>query len=530
MTVLRPGLEAISINKWENKHENFEVRFNNPRSYRLTNPRKGESSFVRYMETTRNIQHLIEDAVNRNLEIKPMGRGWSFSKIGVGNNGFVDTMALRLAFQLSDKQIHADFKAKGLGHKDVWFVQCGNSVRAINKVLEKDMKPPRSIIASGASNGQTIAGATSTGTHGAGLTIGSVHDAILGIHLVVSKDKHVFIEPERNRVVSDDFIRPFKFTDHIVSNKIFDAVLVGMGSFGIIHGLLIKTAPKFLLEKYQAQMSYTAGVKTGLDNLDFSQFNLRPSVDANGELYHFEVKINPYKAQPGDDGVYLTYMYKIPPRAYTPRSLNERGFTYGDDTLGVVSSLLKRIPPVFNRAANKAVVDLVMTGQFKPDNSYPWFGTMGETFTYTSLKGKTASCAICVDKSDVSRVVDIVIDYVNNTKPFLGIIALRYVKGTKATLGFTKFDDSCVIELDGVDGPRTREFYNEVCQLIRQDGVDFTLHWGKINDYMQNNNLSDFYDQAKIDDWKEARDILFAGAPGAKRVFENQFLRNCQLT
>jgi hypothetical protein len=38
----------------------------------------------------------------------------------------------------------------------------------------------------------------------------------------------------------------------------------------------------------------------------------------------------------------------------------------------------------------------------------------------------------------------------------------RTFKGTKALLGFTRFDITAVMEMDAVNTPETREFYNTV--------------------------------------------------------------------
>jgi len=80
-----------------------------------------------------------------------------------------------------------------------------------------------------------------------------------------------------------------------------------------------------------------------------------------------------------------------------------------------------------------------------------------------TIHGKTSSCAIGLDRKDTSKALDLVIDKVKNDTPFFGIISLRFVKGTSATLGFTKFQNTCVMEIDGVDGKKTKKFYEEVC-------------------------------------------------------------------
>lgn len=529
MAKLKEGLETIDVKSWKPKHENFNQKFSKPTSYRLTNPNKGKSSLSRYNDTTKNMMFLIEHALINKIQVRPIGRGWSFTKISFGKNGFIDTLSLRLAMRLRQSHLHDSFVTGGGSKDDVWFVQCGNSIRAINGVLEKKRAVKRSILASGASNGQTIAGATSTGTHGGAFDVGAVHDAIVGLHIVTGPDRHVYVQRASNPIVNDSFTSLFGVSEVILDDDVFNAAVVSFGSFGIIHGVLLKTDPIFLLENYRDRVSLTPTIKAALGTLNFADFNLKASqTPASAKLYHFQVIINPYNIALGERGLYLIYKYKLPyNNTYEKRTLSDRGHTYGDDTLGALAKLLKSIP-FFRRNAIKLAIANILPLQYPSSETFPWFGTMGETFTYTSLKGKTGSCAIGIDHTDTPAVLDIIVNIVENNIPFIGLIALRYVKGTQATLGFTKYPITCVVELDGVDTKKSREFFDLVCTELKSQSIDFTLHWGKLNDYLQNNPLTDFYDASAISSWKNARKQVFNNAR-AQKVFDNQFIKNVGL-
>ena len=66
--------------------------------------------------------------------------------------------------------------------------QCGNTVADVNKMIESKAQG-RSLFTSGAANGQTIAGATSCGTHGSALGRGALHDHIVALHLIANGDR-----------------------------------------------------------------------------------------------------------------------------------------------------------------------------------------------------------------------------------------------------------------------------------------------------------------------------------------------------
>src|SRR5688500_18845339 len=103
-----------------------------------------------------------------------MGNNWSFSEVAVWNGGMVSTKALNLRFRLGNSSLVPEFRAKGKTKEDVLFVQCGITILELSEVLETQFSPRRCLVACGGSNGQSIAGATSTGTHGGALNIGAV--------------------------------------------------------------------------------------------------------------------------------------------------------------------------------------------------------------------------------------------------------------------------------------------------------------------------------------------------------------------
>ena len=54
----------------------------------------------------------------------------------------------------------------------------------------------------GASNGQTIVGAMSTGAHGSSFDVGAVQDYIIGMHLIVGPNRHIWLERKSAPVVA----------------------------------------------------------------------------------------------------------------------------------------------------------------------------------------------------------------------------------------------------------------------------------------------------------------------------------------
>jgi len=75
-----------------------------------------------------------------------------------------------------------------------------------------------------------------------------------------------------------------------------------------------------------------------------------------------------------------------------------------------------------------------------------------------------------------------------------------------------------------VDTPRSRVFFDKVCEKLTAENISFTLHWGKLNDYLDQKPLSNFYPVRQIDSWKKIRTKLLPSAQ-QRAVFTNDFLR-----
>lgn len=527
LTNLPDGISALPITTWQNGHENFVHTFKNDCSFKLTIP--SSKSSTPYQDTTRNFQWLIQHALDNDIQLRALGNGWSFSEVAVCDGGIVDTKALRLTYNLKNSFVAPAYLQNGGKAADLIFTECGISILDLDEKLEKDSNPKRSLKASGASNGQTIVGCTSTGTHGSAFEVGAVHDSIVGLHIVTAPDKHVWIEKKSKPVASDDFIE-WLGAESIKDDDMFNAAVVSFGSFGFIHGVLLETEPIFLLEQYRTgNIVYDDSLKQAINHLDFSpivhQFPAE-AVREGKQLYHFEVLVNLQAFEPGNSkkGVYFKTMYKVPYRDdYTRITVNDKGFTYGDDLLGVVETMLDGLGPGLSSLLVPGLVNKLFPLAFTANQSMT--GTIGETFSNTKFRGKAASAAIGVDSKDASTVLEEIVA-INKDSPFPGALALRYVKGTDALLGFTRFDKTCIMELDGVDSQLSRTFIEKVWQRLDDLNIPFTMHWGKFNFGLKPDLLKKMYGD-KLDKWKACRKSLLSGA--VQKVFANNFMKQCEL-
>ena len=88
------------------------------------------------------------------------------------------------------------------------------------------------------------------------------------------------------------------------------------------------------------------------------------------------------------------------------------------------------------------------------------------------------------------------------------LIATRYVKSTRATLGFTSFDDrTAIVEIDGPDSERVRDMHRQAWNALRSNEIPHRFHWGKQHD-LTADTFRIAYGDARIKSWVASRQEL----------------------
>jgi FAD/FMN-containing dehydrogenase len=492
-------IRASNATSWQNEHKTFTQPVNN--LFDIYNGDTGNVLFD-YNETTKAIQGKMKEAIQQNKKIRALGGGWSWSKVAATDGWIFNTKNLNMTLKIRPDRISDKFT----GDIDqLFYAQCGNSIDELNRNLRLKN---RSLRTSGASNGQTIAGAISTGTHGAALNFGSTQDFVKGLHIIVGPDKHVWLERESEPIISDSFGLELN-TLVIRNDALFNAALVSFGSFGFIHGIMIETEPLYLLETSRILIPFEKPFRKLMETLDFNGSGLP---NGSETPHHFQVLLNPYSM---DKGAYVTVMYKRPYRNdYTPPVVNASAAGPGADAPsflgGVIDILPGSIPIIINK---------LISSSYAPYDKI--YGTSGEIFSKTDLRGKVLSTAVTVPLDYVNQVTDILFE-VNENKEFFGLFSYRYVKGTKAALGFTKFTQSCIIEFDGVVSGNADSFYQSVWDMLEIKKIPYTFHWGKLNN-LNDTRLRNMYGVSR-DKWVNARNFLLQ--TDSIKLFNNDMLHD----
>jgi len=501
-----PKILETGMKTWENRHHTFTEEIDN--LFDMWNTQDG-NVLAGYNKMSEAIQAQIGNAISQGKTLRALGGGWTWTRIATCHKGrMYNTKGLNWRFALAPSVIDAAYA----GHVgDLLFVQCGVSIHELNQYLKGK---GRSLKTSGASNGQTIVGALSTGTHGSAFGFGAVPEFVVGLHIITGPDPsvpehNVYLERASYRVTKPGFAAQLK-AKHVVDDELFNAALVSFGSFGFIHGVLIETEPLYLLECYR-QREKNPALRPLLETLDFTHADFLPH---GSELpHHFQVTFNPHDM---DKGAYVTTMYKRPfTDNYTPPTQTASGIGPGDDAPAFIGQLSDAIP-----ASVPLLVNTLLKGEYKTFQNV--LGTRGEIFGDTAARGKVISTAMGMPMTEVNRVLDLmlVLNGDNRFGPFAGVYALRFVKASGATLGFTCFaPQTCVLELDCVYSPRMLAFIQEAWRQLEVAGIPHTFHWGKQCE-LDNDRMVKAYGQARVDGWKKARRELLS--PDVRKAFDNE--------
>lgn len=506
-----PTRSFVPLESWVGRHQSYTQKIEGYYDFDAYGPGAG---LKEYKQVSKEFQSIIADAVRTKKTLRAMGSSWSLSKVGVTEHRLINTKKLRLSFALPDKYTALTYPGD---RAKLRFFECGYSIGEINRELFREKL---SLKASGSNNGQTLPGAVSTNTHGSAFKFGATPDFVVGIHLVTGPTKQVYLERASYPVVTQEFAEKQLGADLIRDDTMFNAALVSFGSFGIIRGMMIETRDLFLLNAERNFRKFNPALKKAISTLDFSDLTLSHPAS---KLYHFQLSFLPIEGTPPEEASVYFYFEDDYRDDYEVPEWDEGGPGPGASGLEVVASLIDLIPSVLSNAL-KPVFSKQMRDHLFP---YAITGTFKDLFRGEKALGPVFASGIGLPLSKSLDALSIAFKTYKNFGAVLPVVlTMRFVKGTQALLGFTKFDLTCVLEVDGVNTKKTREYAELVWKNLEQAGIPFTMHWGKINSYLTKARVKHMYGD-NVTQWIASREALLN--PAARKVFTNDFLKRVGL-
>jgi hypothetical protein len=491
--------------QWTNWHLSLQ---HVPIAERFEIANTGTKSLARMAETAAEIQKLIERAFAERRRLRAVGGAWSYSEAPSNPGGWLlSTGYMNWKFPLTAADLHPSVE----GHPQRFLlVQTGAKVSDVNEWFEPS---GWSLPNTGASNGQTFVGAMSTGTHGSAIDSPAIEGAVRAIHLLPAPDVSLWIEPESRPVTNGAPAAAIGATV-VRSDRLFEAVLVGLGAFGVIQAVLLEGVPRFLLLANRLKHPITPGLEAAMRGKDYAGLE---GPHAPERPWFFQSVLNRHIDR---DHAYVTIMHKRPWRQGYPLDHSvDRKRGPGWSLAAVVADLLEALPGI-----TKPITKLVVQQQLGPLTDRE--GSLGETFNFTTARAGTAGASVAVAAADVLDALDLMTAALASVPKAPVAFACRYALKSPALIGFTRFDRTAIIDIDGLETPATRRAMAACIAALRSAGIPHAEHWGKLNQ-LTAASVRDSYGPA-LEAWMKARTDLLSRE--GEYVFGSDFLDRLGMT
>jgi hypothetical protein len=455
-----PFILPVAPKTWTNHHLNISVPLG--ARWRVTNEPSPTTTEGLKRAATR-IQRLLSNGVAAGVRVRSCGSRWSFSDIPVAKNGWmIETDQLN--WHRPVKFADLDLAYRGTA-EELYLAQCGASIAEINAAIETPAMG-RAFRTTGASNGQTIGGALGTGIHGSAIDVAGFESQVAGFQLITST-RNIWIEREDAPTLSADYVRKLGAT--LVRNSHwFEAGLVSLGALGVMSAILLKTTGRYRLKSSLVHLAHVQA-KAAMNSLNFNGLALpRP-----GERpYFFQAILEP--STMATAFVHVRYKVSCPPD-YVPNYDIETGYEPGTDLPRMISAMIDQFP-----ALRDLTVRTLMGIELAPKDQ-PLPKTPGETYTFTKSRRGIASSGFAVPVAQTSAALSVAQQAFRENAAAPVLFTCRYVQKSPGLLSFTRFDPTCVFDIDGIDSAATQRLIALTADRLEAAGIPFTQHWGKTN-------------------------------------------------
>ncbi|PZR04168.1 MAG: hypothetical protein DI536_34765 [Archangium gephyra] len=399
------------------------------------------------------------------------------------------------------------------GHPELLRVGSGTRVRDLNQTL---WQRGQSLPVLGGFDGQTVGGVLPTGTHGSVLSRASLAEELVrSIDLVTPAGEKVRLEPSNGITDAAAFARSNPGWKLIKSDDAFNAGLINVGTFGVVHSYVLAPVPRFHMKEVrtlttgaEAERILRGGNLTKLMQTDDTGEPTAKFPGHPDRAYHLELLWNPHSdklvvtsRQPlpegaseklrgtaGDDARPSRDLFRtltVPEEFGRPRW----AVALFDELHAVVGTVNDVSNELFPSQAPKQVDRLL---EMMPDPG----GFIGRSYTVfnigdgaNQLPAQSATISVPIAHDQYLEAMDVLRQtakqYAAEHGQYqTGPISLRFVKGSKALLGDPV--DVCKFEIifsgnDKADQAHAKALTAAYTKaLAAKFGNDVRFHFGQL--------------------------------------------------
>jgi hypothetical protein len=471
------------------------------------------------------LSSIVAHAVRERQTLRVAGARWSLSNVIEPGTILLDSAYLNEISRVPSAWLTAEYASRAAQGFVPIFAQGGTTVHSLNRALGDIGLALRT---SGAADGQRIAGAIATGTHGSAIDFGAMHDALLAVHLVVAGDKALFVMPATNPALTSDVGLWLEAetgipTETMRDDDAFAAALVSLGSLGVVHGVVLEAERLYGLRRQVIAFdSRDVRLRRAIETLD--TLPLHP--DRPRRPFHFEVVLSPYP--PRGRGAYVVLLWKEdadpPPISPPPRDPD-----LSVDLFNFIGALGGAISGPGGGQAIESVVNLLLRQRYPERDDDPRFP--GEIFGPTVLPpGNGTSTEIAVPHEHTLAMLSAIYGAIGaeaaEGRHHLGAFGVRFVpRGRGALLGMNQSAMTTHIEMGGIATADAMPVFDRCWQALDQARIPFTCHWGQQGGHTPARIQNYFGHNATR--WRAAREAMLTSA--AREVFASSILASAGL-
>ncbi|KAF7553052.1 hypothetical protein G7Z17_g3925 [Cylindrodendrum hubeiense] len=413
----------------------------------------------------------VKTAQSNKSTMRAVGSGHSFSDVSPTDGILLDPHKMNQVLKIDTTVLKDPSSVSGLVS-----VESGITIANLNSYLDSQ---DVALANMGAYDGQTLAGAISTGTHGTGVTFGPIASSVRALVLVSSDGTVYQIEPSKG--ITD----PAKFASSSNPYKVqlkqdddwFNTTLVAMGCTGLIYSYMIGVVPAFHLQEFRKAYTWDE-LKAGLNEGASSSVLMKHR--------GYEINMNPYADENG-----VRKCIQVTHDETSLAACGNRGIL---NWLGGIISTIPGAEAILVWALNKwpgkslAVINDAIGALVTPRkelNGYidKSFKVLDVGSAVNSLKAYAMELSMPCDKSlvaNVEKLLDVLAEQAKKNQYLAGPLNLRFVAESNAYLAPQANRVTCMVEMDTLVGIKTSQtlLKDYVKTKMCTPGSGIRVHWG----------------------------------------------------
>ncbi len=197
------------------------------------------------LEHPRSVDEVVEIvrlARRQGRAVRAVGSGHSFSDVAATDDYLLDMHGLK-----ADVPVDPALLRRGVDASSLYGVESGVTIRELNRRL---FAAKLALVNMGSYDIQTISGAISTGTHGSGVGLGPLSDAVRAVVLVHGDGDVWRIEPTGGVTDPAAYAERHPEGPRLVQDDdLFYSVVVSMGCLGVVTSYVLEVRPAFRLRE-----------------------------------------------------------------------------------------------------------------------------------------------------------------------------------------------------------------------------------------------------------------------------------------